>query len=120
MLPVRREPVLLPGSAGLVSLISLRRSQTQHTARSRCRANAYYRLGEVERAIEDFDQAITLDPNHAQAFNNRANAYDHLGEVERAIEDYVDVLRLVDSGEASFSLSDVNIQRARDRVAESS
>ena len=35
------------------------------------RGTTYARKGQYERAIEDLDQAVRLNPNEAQAFNNR-------------------------------------------------
>ena len=52
------------------------------------RGVAYSEKGEVERAIEDYDQTIRLNPNSAGAYNNRGYAYRQKGEVERAIKDY--------------------------------
>jgi tetratricopeptide (TPR) repeat protein len=36
---------------------------------------AYANLGEYERAIRDFDEAIRLDPQYAVADSSRGNAY---------------------------------------------
>ena len=47
-----------------------------------------------ERAIEDWDEAIRLDPQDADAYNNRGIAYHDLGEYQRAIEDYDEAIRL--------------------------
>ncbi len=58
------------------------------------RGNAYARLGQYERAIEDFDKAICLKGNIEFAFNNRGNAYAAIGRHERAIEDYTKAVRL--------------------------
>ncbi|MCH7521715.1 MAG: tetratricopeptide repeat protein, partial [Candidatus Marinimicrobia bacterium] len=49
---------------------------------------AYAYLGQYPRAIEDYDQAIRLDADYADAYNNRGNAYDKLGQRERAIQDW--------------------------------
>ncbi|MEN3183548.1 MAG: tetratricopeptide repeat protein, partial [Atribacterota bacterium] len=38
------------------------------------RGNAYFALGEVEKAIADYSRAIDLRPNFAEAYNNRGNA----------------------------------------------
>ncbi len=46
------------------------------------------------RAIQDFDEAIRLNPNHAKAFQNRGNAYKAKGDSERAMEDYNTAVRL--------------------------
>jgi tetratricopeptide (TPR) repeat protein len=58
------------------------------------RGNAYYALGELERAIEDYDAAIRLNPQLAEVYNNRGNAYTALGEYEHAIANYDEALRL--------------------------
>jgi tetratricopeptide (TPR) repeat protein len=51
------------------------------------RGAAYGNLGQPERAIEDFDKAIELDPNPTMAYFSRGAAYGNLGQPERAIED---------------------------------
>src|SRR5262250_392558 len=58
------------------------------------RATAYRVEGRTERAIQDFDQAIKLDPKRATSFDNRANAYVLNGELQRAIQDYDEAIRL--------------------------
>ena len=52
------------------------------------RGVAYSEKGEIERAIEDWDQTVQLNPESAAAYNNRGYAYRQKGEFERAIEDY--------------------------------
>jgi lipoprotein NlpI len=58
------------------------------------RGNAYEAKAQYDRAIEDFDQAIRLDPRYAPAFYNRGNAYQANAEYDRAIEDYDQAIRL--------------------------
>jgi len=52
------------------------------------RGVAYRNKGQYARAIQDYDQAIKLDPNYAIAFRNRGIAYDEKGQYDRAIRDY--------------------------------
>ena len=49
------------------------------------RGNAYADLGEYRRAIEDYDQALRLDPNYVFAHYNRGLVYLSLDEYRRAI-----------------------------------
>ena len=58
------------------------------------RGNAYVKLKESERAMEDYSKAIELNPNLAEAYNNRGNGYYELKESERAIEDYSRAIEL--------------------------
>ena len=58
------------------------------------RGRALSDKGQNDRAIQDFDQAIRLDPEYPDAFNNRGVAYAGKGQFERAIEDYDQAIRL--------------------------
>ena len=51
------------------------------------RGRAYASLGQPERAMEDFDEAIRLDPELAPAYYNRGSLYGNLGQPQRAIQD---------------------------------
>ncbi|MEH2381017.1 MAG: tetratricopeptide repeat protein [Nostoc sp.] len=46
-----------------------------------------YDAGNYEGAVEDFNQAIKLDPQNALAYNKRGNAYYRLGDYEQAQAD---------------------------------
>ncbi|MEH2438602.1 MAG: tetratricopeptide repeat protein [Nostoc sp.] len=46
-----------------------------------------YEAGNYEGAIEDFNQAIELDPKNALAYNKRGDAYYRLGDYEQAQAD---------------------------------
>ena len=58
------------------------------------RGIAYRRVGDLERAISDYDEAIRLNPRAADAFNNRGNAFRTRDEIERAMRDYDEAIRL--------------------------
>jgi Flp pilus assembly protein TadD len=51
------------------------------------RGAAYQSKGEVDRAIADYDQAIGLKPDYAQAYENRARAFVSKGDYTRAVAD---------------------------------
>ncbi len=64
--------------------------------------NLFYKVGDYGGAIENFTEALRLNPNDAKAYLNRANAHyeiaQHIGERDReykaALEDYNQALRL--------------------------
>ena len=64
------------------------------------RGNAYTTKGEYDRAVQDYDQSIKLDPSYTKSFNNRGVAYQKKGEYDRAISDFDDAIKL-DSNYAS-------------------
>ena len=52
------------------------------------RGLAYEKLGKYQRAIEDYSQAIRLDPNNAEAYNHRGIAYYNLDNRYHACDDW--------------------------------
>ncbi|MGD2125669.1 MAG: tetratricopeptide repeat protein [Desulfobacteraceae bacterium] len=52
------------------------------------RAWAFCELGYYDKAIEDCNEALALNPESSAAYNNRGLAYHRKGEVEKAKEDY--------------------------------
>ena len=60
----------------------------------RLRGNAYYKKGQYDRAIADYNTAIRLKPDLALAFNNRGLAYSDKAQYDRAIDDYNTAIRL--------------------------
>ncbi|MBV9387331.1 MAG: tetratricopeptide repeat protein [Chroococcidiopsidaceae cyanobacterium CP_BM_ER_R8_30] len=66
------------------------------------RANAYYKLGDYEGAIDNFTRALRLNPNDTKAYMNRGNAYygvaqnsgDPDKEYRLALTDFNQALRL--------------------------
>jgi len=66
------------------------------------RGLAYTYLGNPARAIEDYDQALRLDPGLAVAYLGRGVVYRNLGEHARAIEDYDEALRLDPDDAAAY------------------
>ncbi|MCA2803989.1 MAG: serine protease, partial [Microcystis sp. M114S2] len=48
----------------------------------------YRRQQKYELALDDYNQAIELNPNHANAYNNRGNLYQDLQKYELALDDF--------------------------------
>jgi tetratricopeptide (TPR) repeat protein len=45
-------------------------------------------LGRWDEAIQEYDQAIALDPDYAESYFNRGYAYKVMGETEQALADF--------------------------------
>ena len=58
------------------------------------RGIAYRRVGEIDHALHDYQEAIRLNPGAADAFNNRGNAFRAKQEFALAIRDYDEAIRL--------------------------
>jgi tetratricopeptide (TPR) repeat protein len=50
--------------------------------------------GDYDLALEDYTQAIKLDPNLAAAYFGRGNAYYHKDDYDWAIADYTQAIKL--------------------------
>jgi tetratricopeptide (TPR) repeat protein len=57
------------------------------------RGAAYYFMSDSDRAIENYDQSIKLDPTHAQAYTNRGAVYKKTGRHELALADESEAIR---------------------------
>src|SRR5271157_5169359 len=64
-------------------------------------AHAHFDIGmaslkrqEYDKAINDFSEAIRLDPNYVPAYVSRGNAYGTHGAVDKAINDFTEAIRL--------------------------
>jgi len=73
------------------------------------RGNARYELGDKLLAIDDYNQALKIDPNFALAYYNRGNARYELGDKLLAIEDYNHALKI----DPNFALAYNNRAAAR-------
>ena len=58
------------------------------------RGVAYRLKGEYDHALQDYEQAIQLNPSNANAYNNRGIIYRIKGEYGRAIADYDEAIWL--------------------------
>jgi tetratricopeptide (TPR) repeat protein len=58
------------------------------------RAVMRHEKGDFDAAMRDYDQAIRLKPDYADAFNSRGVLYADKGDPERAVQDYDEAIRL--------------------------
>ncbi|CAD8173218.1 unnamed protein product [Paramecium pentaurelia] len=87
------------------------------------RGNLYTNIGDKDKALSDYNQAILLDPDNAKAYYNRGNLYQTIGDKDKALRDYNQAIQLdpkfsiaynnrgnlyKDIGEKDKALSDYN------------
>jgi len=54
----------------------------------------YLKNKDYDKAIEEINEAVRLDPNYAQAYSGRGYAYEMKDQYDRAIDDYNEAIRL--------------------------
>jgi len=52
----------------------------------------HFKLRRVKDALTDYNQALKLDPNFQQVYNNRGNTYFSIGDYKNALKDFNKVL----------------------------
>ena len=67
----------------------------------------YFLDNEDDKAIEDYNKAIELDPNYALAYIDRGFIYYNKGEYDRAIEDFNRTIMTFNAGKPLFPASRV-------------
>jgi tetratricopeptide (TPR) repeat protein len=80
--------------AGISQHLRMDREALSDSANFYNRGLAYAQLGEFAQAIEDFNQALRLEPKLAVAYYNRGFVYFGKREYEKAVEDFSESLRL--------------------------
>lgn len=68
------------------------------------RGLAWTNKNEFNRAIDDYDQAIRLDPTYAWSWINRAEAWNRKGEAARAFADLAEAARLDPNNSRVYSI----------------
>jgi len=85
------------------------------------RGSGYWktRMGDLNGALEDYNQAVNLDPSHVEGYDYRADIFKQKGDVARAIADYEMAIRLDPTYAAAYYSrgfiyeSQGNIEKAR-------
>ena len=71
-----------------------RSKKEQHAELAFQQGNVLMMLGQVDRAIEIYADAIKLNPNNTYTYNNRGAAYGSKNSFDRAIADYTRAIEL--------------------------
>ncbi len=58
------------------------------------RGNAYQLMDQTDKAVEDFDKAIQMEPDNIDAYLMRGCAYKDTGQNDRFIKDFNKVIQL--------------------------
>jgi tetratricopeptide (TPR) repeat protein len=91
----REGPIVDVVIEGCTAVIQSGRSPPQRLATAFDNRGVAYRLkGEYEHALQDYVQAIRLNPDNANAYNNRGIIYRIKGDYDRAIADYDEAIWL--------------------------
>ena len=79
---------------GCTAVIEFGRARAAAAMAYNNRGDAYTEKGDYDRAVQDFDQSIKLNPTNAKPFNNRGVAYLKKGEYDLAIKNLEEAIRL--------------------------
>jgi tetratricopeptide (TPR) repeat protein len=66
------------------------------------RGYAYYRLGKLDRALDDITQYVSLDPSDRLAYETRANLYAMRARYQQAVDDYTKAIAMTPFEEESL------------------
>ena len=100
-LAARPAPAADPESDSVAALREDERRLTEKIEQDPTDAESYFRRGllreelhELDKAIEDYDEAIRLGPKNPLAYIGRGSAWNDKREYEKAIADFDEAIRL--------------------------
>jgi tetratricopeptide (TPR) repeat protein len=94
----REGPIVDVVIEGCTAVIQSNQDPPQKLATAFDNRGVAYRLkGEYDHALQDYEQAIRLNPDNANAFNNRGIIYRIKGNYDHAIADYDEAIWLKNS-----------------------
>jgi len=82
-------------------------------------ADAYFEMGDLETALDQYDHAVELDPEWSEAHSDRANCLVEVGKVDEAQADVETALRLSPGNAQAHHVRGILLELAgRHRLAE--
>ena len=94
---------LLRSALVVLLLFSLPACSQWSAAYYTSQGDAHLGKGDYDKAIQDYNQAISRDPKSARALAGRGAAYLDKGDYDRAIQDFNETLRLAPEAARSFN-----------------
>jgi tetratricopeptide (TPR) repeat protein len=81
-------------------------------------ANAYLKLGKTEKAIDTYQQSMTIDPFYDETHVTLGNLYYSLGRHEEAAKEYKAAVKIYPSATSYYSLGQAYLELGQYRLAE--
>ena len=63
------------------------KKHSKHAEALECRAYAYAKMSEVEKALDDYNECLLIDPTNSHAYYGRAKIFLQMGQPKKAVED---------------------------------
>ena len=76
------------------AILSMNVDPAQASVAAMNRGNAYKARNDLDKALDDYNQAVALDPKNAGAYVDRALLLSRKANVEHAMEDYAEAIKL--------------------------
>jgi tetratricopeptide (TPR) repeat protein len=76
--------VIISSCTSVIESNQMQRPEVTYTQRGR----AFHALNQKQQAMQDFDQALNINPDHGTALLNRGSLHNGLGEYQLAIQDF--------------------------------
>lgn len=82
------------------------------------KGDTYFKTGQHQLAIKEYDEAIRINPNGFEGYFNRGTAYANLRDYKRTVLDYTEAIRLLQSDKNTPKLNETirTIQDVRGRA----
>ena len=106
--------ILIAFSVVVSGSVSLAQSSAEEYAN---RGVSWYKEGDFNKAISDFDEALKINPQFAGAYNGRGSSWASKGEFDKALEDFSAALKINPSTLTPTSIEDVSGPRGVTLIA---
>ncbi|MDM8529945.1 tetratricopeptide repeat protein [Anaerolineales bacterium HSG25] len=63
----------------------------------------YFKLGQYQQGIEDYNKAIEIQPDNVRAYNYRGQNYNNLGQYQQAIADFDKAIKMLPNNAFAYT-----------------